>query len=1052
MKFWTGLVCAALSAVCFAAEPTFQWDFETWNEKNNSASAKNHKLFLRGNGVKAEKAGFNGTTGITCTEKVRVNSTSFVRCRDWKEFTFEMKFKLDQGVDTKRGNALMCYGKHSWNRAQFVLQITHKKQLQAKFNLKYEDKKASMSLTSEPQDLVAGKWYTVRVASVSGGAMKIWLDGKLVAAKENGSMSFSDLVCKSPSGYPLLVIGSDLANLSSVYHPLYGVADDVKLWNSFVEPTLDDQLSSAAGDKAAFNFLLLKEGQKATTGKFNVLDRPGKLLGSFVRPEQKFLDAAAYAEVELTAENLEVAIVCPFAQGMTPDKKKKTMWGGELVEFFFTPAVNKTEYFQYALNLTGPSAAYHYHSKGTTDKAFKSAARFEVKEDDQKWTALITIPRKELGIDNIKSGQQGKINFTRTGKTGGGMSTWSPIGNNFHDIDKFNTAVFGSLKDALAADLAQSRGDFDKINTKTDECTKVAAELDNLAALINEKGDQPAMFSSLQQLIAAMQLKYTALRFASTPALIWTPALPWGNNIQVSSLSPKTEKISITLPQNSYTYASVVFSNLSDKYFLGQLKAFTQLRKEKNLIYNNFNSRVTIDSANNLVTPYSNITLFETIPVPSTSGSAIYDAISPLPMNSVVQAAPGETKQLWIRFDSGNIAAGLHKFVLFLKPSVADFPVQEIALEVDIRPVDLGNIKLDSSHYTNIYQRGAKENLVKILAEKGTNMIYTGCVGQSSLDIYPQVDKAGNVVKFNDYAQIDDMIDKSIRHGIPKDDIKIWAFLELHRYGLRLKGQRQLAFNTPEWKKAFTAFLADFTGHLNKKYGITKDRIIFYPVDEPFGDINDPKSRMYHAYLEAAIIKEADKAYRTLVNPLPSVMRDFAKNKGNMDKLLEVFDIFELYRPSTTPEIAKWAQNSGKEIWTYGIYGKTVAPDVYRREYWQSLRDGFTEMVTYWHLESHAGGDGLNGQDGTTNRVDYGSIFVDFDMGAVLTSRRQEAHDLGREDFRLAKFCQNLLKKKNNTALQKKFDSIVTKAANGDMQAMDDARLELLKLAEELQK
>ncbi len=1049
MKFFAGFMAVAVSASCLAAEPAWQWDFETWNAQNNRAVSKNKRASFYG--VKGDKTGFNGTSGMVCSGKERNNVGGFIQCQNWKEFTFEMKFKLDKGVDAQRGNALMCYAKHSWNRAQFLLEITSKKQLRAKFTLNINGKKASATLTSEPQDFAADKWYTVRVASASGRAMKIWLDGKLVATKEKESMGFNDLVCKSPAGYPLFVIGSDMANISSIHHPMNGVADDVKLWNTFEEPTLNDQLSAGA-EKSEQDFLLLKEGKMVISGKFNVLDRPSGALGGFIRPEQKFLDAAAHAEAELTASELIVAVVCPFAEGMKPDKSRKMLWNGESVEFFFAPSPEKTEYFQYALNLTGPSAAIRYRAKGTVDKDFKSAVRFEIKEDEKKWTAIFTIPRKELGIDKITSGQQVKLNFTRSGKTGGGLSTWSSIGNNFHDIAGFNTAVFGSLKDSLKAALASSRGEFEKIGSKSEDGSKVAGELDNLTAMVEGKGDNPAMYGSLRKLIDGMQLKYTALRFAATPALIWTPALPWDNNIQVSSLSKKTEKIALTLSRNSYTYTSVVFSNMSGKPFLGQLKCFTLKRRDSKKIYNYFNSKIWDESKNELTVPYKNLAVFETIPVTSTSGSVIYDALSPLPMNTVVKAAPGETKQLWLRFSSADMSAGLHKFVLCLKPSMAGFPAQEIELAADIRPVDASTVKLNSSHYTNIYQRGANENLVRFLAEKGTNIIYTGCFGQASLDVYPEVDKSGNVVKFNDYAQIDDMIDKTIRHGIAKEDIKLWAFLELGSYGLRRNGKRQLKFNTPEWRKAFKAFLADFTGHLEKKYGITKERIIFYPVDEPDGDINNPKSRMYQAYLEGSIIKEADKAYRTLSNPHPSALRDFKNKKDAFNKFIEVFDIFELYRPGATPEIIKWAQESGKEIWTYGIYGKTVTPDVYRREYWQSLRDGFTEVVTYWHLESHAGGDGFNGQDGVANRVDYGSIYADLDMGTVLTSRRQEAHDLGCEDFRLGKLCLNLLKKKNNPALKAKFDAIVKKAADGDMQTMENARLELLKMAEELQK
>ena len=1045
MKSAIFLLTVLSATICLnAAEPILEWNYENW--KRNRSVSQNGQVSIYG--VPAKKDGVNGSTGVICGDKARVQIAFFTQCQDWKEFTWEMKFKLDDKVDSRQGNALFCYGKHSWDRAQFLLWITPKQQLEGRFTLNIDGKKATVSATSSPLKFNPRQYYTVRVASGSGSAMKIWLDGRLVAIREKKSFGFNDLVCKSPKWYPLLAIGHDLANLEKVYRPLMGIVDEIKLWNTFEEPTLNEKLTSAA---TAGDHLLLKQGSRASTGKFSVLDRPGQALGSFIRPEQKFLDAAAHAEIELTDKDLIVSFHCPVADGMRPEKSRKQMWSGELVEFFFRPSPEKTEYFQYAVNLTGLFESFRWTSRGNADSGFKSSSTFEVVDESRKWTAVMRIPRKEIGLEQIKSGQTVTMNFTRTGATGGGQSTWSSVGSNFHDIDCFRTVVFESRKDALRDELKKSRMEFEKIECTTEEKAKVAKELDKLAVMIEKNGNDSSMFNGFRRLINGMQARYTSLRFASIPALIWTQPFPWGNDIQVSSLSSKTEKISLVLPQNSYTFTSFVFSNLTEKPFLGQLKCFPATRREKKLIYNTFNDSLWSDGKHQQLPVYRNAVFFEAIPKETASGSTIYDPMSPLPMNTLIRAAGKESKQLWLRFSSEGMTPGLHKYILYLKPSCAGFQVQEIELNVDIRPVDCSGIKLDSGHYTSIYQHGAKEGLIRFLAEKQNNLIYTGCFGQRSLDIYPEVDKQGNVLRFNDYKQIDDMIDKTIRNGIAKTHIKLWCFLELASYGLARNGKGQLPYNSLEWKKAFKAFLADFTGHLEKKYGIGKDRIVFYPVDEPSGDINDPKSRMYQAYLQGTIIKEAGKDYRTMVNPLPDVLRDFAKKKSDLTKLLDVYDIIELYRPGITPAIAKWAKESGKTIWTYGIYATTVQPDVYRREYWQSLRDGFTEVITYWHLESHAGGDGFNPQDGTTSRADYGSIYADLNQGTVLSSRRHEAHDLGREDFRLAEYCRRLLKKKNNPSLTAKFDMIIKKAAGGNMEDMEKARLELLQLAEALQ-
>ena len=72
------------------------------------------------------------------------------------------------------------------------------------------------------------------------------------------------------------------------------------------------------------------------------------------------------------------------------------------------------------------------------------------------------------------------------------------------------------------------------------------------------------------------------------------------------------------------------------------------------------------------------------------------------------------------------------------------------------------------------------------------------------------------------------------------------------------------------------------------------------------------------------------------------------------------------------------------------------------------------------------------------------------DMGTFVTSRREEVHALGLEDYKLAAYCRNLLKKYPDDALQKELDSIILKGAEADMKGMEQCRLQMLELAEKL--
>lgn len=1052
MKYSLIGALAVLELICAAADPLTVWDFEQVDARNGTCYSQNRQLRLW-RIKQAEKGGANGTHGAVCDDKQFFPSSAYLGSwAEWNAFTFELKFKLDAPVDGKQGNALLCFGKHSWRRGQFLLWITQKGELEGKFDLagrgeKEKNKHTQVKVTSKPLDFTPGQWYVVRVASASGGAMKIWLNGLPVAARENNAWGFNDLKCDIPKEYPLFTIGRDLADPSRIFRPMKGVVDDVKVWNTFEAPDLQDVVSAApaAGNE---NYVLISANGKGRTGKFTVYDRPGKLFGSWVRPEQKFLDAAAYAEIQLTASDLVVTLHNPIAEGTTVAGNSKSVFGGDHVEFFFRPDPDKSVFYQYALNANGKSAVYHWQAPGAGNKDFKSNAGFETKITPSEWVGVIRIPREEIALKNVEPGRTATLNFTRSGPTGGGQSSWSPVGRNFHTIDRFNSIVFGSLKDALRKELGVKRSEFEKIgNIETARKKEVAAEIEKLAVMIEKNGDDAKSFNGLRRAVDGLQLRFTALHFANTPALLWTPQNPWGNNIQVSMFSQKTEKITVTLPQDSYTYRSMVFSNLTEKPFLGQIKCFPPIRKERKQIYNHFNSSIWEVSGDRMLPVYRNVKFFEAQPIETVSGGLVYDPLIPLPMNTLVRAAAKESRQLWIRISSRDMQPGIHRYVMVLKPACTGFTPQEIELEINVRPVNLAGIRLDSGHYTYLH----KPEHWRFLAQKDTTIVYAGTPGQVVCDIYPQVDKAGNVIKFSDYAQVDSKIDALMAGGMAGERIKVWFFNTMKLWGMYRNGKpQQIKFGTPEFKKALKAFLADLTGHLEKKYGITKERIIFYPVDEPSGDINDPKSTMFSAYQEGKMIKDADKNYRTLVNPHPELFAQFAKNKETINKLCEVFDIIELYRPALTPASIGWAQKSGKEIWTYGIYGNTSIPDIYRKEYWESLRDNFTEIITYWHLDSHAGGDGFNSQDGIRHRADYGSIYADHDMGTVLTSRRQEAHDLGREDFRLAEYCRRLLKQRSNPSLNQKFNAIIQKGASSDFSGMEQARLELLRLAEDL--
>ena len=232
---------------------------------------------------------------------------------------------------------------------------------------------------------------------------------------------------------------------------------------------------------------------------------------------------------------------------------------------------------------------------------------------------------------------------------------------------------------------------------------------------------------------------------------------------------------------------------------------------------------------------------------------------------------------------------------------------------------------------------------------------------------------------------------------------------------------------------------------------VTASRI--FPCERRDGSfaINDFGSLDRHldAVLAGGLKRERMKLWvYTMTDPLPVSLESKAIDAA-LPRLAEVYDVIELYRPKVTAEKKRLvAVQNIKEVWTYSILTKENLPVVYRRDYWENMRDGYREIATFWHM-TQAAGSPFDSNDFTTpgRYDDYASLYVDFANDAALLSRRQLAADMGFEDVRLVMWLRNRFK--GDAASLAKVDAIVKEAADaGTMSAMDKARDRLLDLAD----
>lgn len=1062
MKFFSVGLFVLTTSLLSALEPMYYWNFDRINPKTGFPLSNNGIQYY--NAQVIERGGINNTNGILCNGKKR---NHIVLPLDYKEWTVELKFKLDR-ADSNVFRHLFAYEHTSWNRARFLLYIDKNGRLTGDFfQMKMPEKTVAKQFifSSEKRPWQPEKWYTVRVASKSGGPARIWLDGEMVAGKDN-ALALSDLNDgKNYKWFPQVSLGCNPRDPGKPSTPLFGVVDDLKIWKSYEEPLAP---SVSSGNNEMQNYVMITEEKKEWSTPFQNLDRETSQLGNYHKADDKFMKNASRAALRYENSTLHVYFQCPVPEDMKIEPQSEDSLWKECVEFFFRPDLESPVYYQFAAGANGKFEAMRFSATGNQDKAFQSKAVCNVSRAGNGYSVEMQIPGSEIGLDKFEPGMAASANFTRTGASCGGLSTWAPVDSSFHNSERFGKLIFGSRKAYFSRCLTEMKKVFARQNSTGKPKAAMEKQFDEVEKLNNISGDNPACFNKLENQLENLRNSMTAMRFAGCSALIWKPDV-WGNDIEVSMVTRPLEKISLVSARNSRVLYGFAVSNLTDKPFLGQIKLFPGKYPSKT----NENS-FSYDSAFHEL--FSRIRMQEGIPQMTVSGTTLYDAMVPLPLNTLLRIPPKSTVPLWMELSTADLPAGNYTGTLVLKPAVQGFALEKVPFEVEVLTPDLGKIFVKNFNYTyfgrsytfheDLQKKGEVSPLTRFLADHGINFVYLPD-GVNS----PKVDKDGNIGPI-DFTPIDRQFDDLIASGISVHELSIcfylawdftWRRLYHYEEPAKEKGKSRTsgkhippacAFGTPQWDKAAKTFLKELVSHIREKYKLSPERIIFYPVDEPSGKIDDPKTKNHLAFKCGKLIKEILPECRIMVNPVShKIDQEYLKN---LKRYCELFDIIELYRPKmVTPETIKIVKEAKRELWTYTIPQKENVPEFFRRLYWENFRDGVDDVAAFWHIDQMAGGDGFDPYDSNRynrkNRTDYGTVYADFNFGKALTSRRMEAHFQGLYDYKAAKLCRQMLKRKENPEAQKKLDEIVSRAIQGDCETMAACRVELLRLAESLQ-
>ena len=798
--------------------------------------------------------------------------------------------------------------------------------------------------------------------------------------------------------------------------------------------------ASATFSAVADDVLVLDENGRGETGRFRVLDHEGEALGLMVSAEDRFVAAASSARITVGAEEIHVMIDCPVPEGMAPSKSKRNAWAGDGVELFIRPSLESSVYYQYSANAGGVFAARRNTAPEVMDAGWRTAASVSVADATNGFAVAFGIPVSEVFKSPLKPGDAFGINFTRCGKTCGGMSTWAAVGGKFSNIEAFGRAVYGGARAYFARRLADVS---DRAGRSSPAVPQLAGMLEKAKAAVDERGGDPSHFAALERMFADVERAIVSATLDGKSVLLFCPEKPWGNRLAPDERSRPLESLRIRAARNSRAVAVFAAANLTDKPFVGQFKVEGVP----------VGSRVPRDRghAGRVPLPTANLRFSQGFAIDDRVGRALYDPILPLPMNSVLRLAPKETVPIYLELDTHGLSAETYHAALTLKKAMPGFTDESILLELDIVAADLDEIAVDRAGYDYVgstFNKGAgSPNIARLLVDRGYNMVYV-----NPGHLFAKEGKDG-AFRVSGFAGLDRHLDAVLAGGLKRERMKLWIYLGLeanHTWNaaLDVRGRRCVP-GDGKWEKGIQAQVRDIAAHVKARYGIGKDRIYWYPVDEPAGDIEDPtfKSGMSRAYRAAKAIKEEDAANLTMTDPLPVFLESKAIEKA-LPRLAEVYDVIELYRPKVTEEKKRLvaAQNL-KEVWTYSISSKETHPVAYRRDYWENMRDGYREIATFWHM-TQAAGSPFDSNDFTTpgRYDDYATLYVDFANDAALLSRRQLAADMGFEDARLVLWLRSRFK--GDAAMLAKVEAVVREAAaKGTMSALDSARDALLSLA-----
>ncbi|MDQ8194806.1 hypothetical protein QEH59_10240 [Coraliomargarita sp. SDUM461004] len=384
--------------------------------------------------------------------------------------------------------------------------------------------------------------------------------------------------------------------------------------------------------------------------------------------------------------------------------------------------------------------------------------------------------------------------------------------------------------------------------------------------------------------------------------------------------------------------------------------------------------------------PQDVLTLREGVHVRVRLGQLVADVLPEIGADGGLAIAAGESRQLWVDFDTEQLEVGQHVWQLQVVDLVGG-ALHEIDFELTLNSLILPEEHPLSLVVWDCSLQESRGLAQEIRADELTN---------GYVNAFHVIDKApalfsavGEMIEAPDFTELDATIIPLIGKG--------QLLLRCATPRLFLAGGNRLSIETELGQQAYAQWVQALLVHLDK-LGLTYDDWVLYPYDE---DIRD------HYYYTVKVAKSVDSKIRTYANPT------LKSKRAHLDRLIDedLVDYLQLhhayYQLGDNPayiEQLRQKYNGTLSIYWCPVVQKRLDPvGFYRRMAWVAWNHGLSG-TGYWTVYGLGGHQNQGDWGGTAwddfrSRTANPTTLYNGRNDILIPSRRWRGFRAGLEDY-----------------------------------------------------